>query len=235
MGGGGGRYGDDRMGGGGGRYGDRMGGGGGGRYGDRMGGGRFGRSGGADEFPVLGKGRANAPIVAPEMPKHLQPKKEPEPVLPPVEAPLTLPGEDEEAAKARIEKKKREAEEKKIAEQKAAEEAAAKKAEEERAAAEAAAKAASLESDLLSAFVSSDKKGDDLKDWCEEQGTLLPSVQKLVFSLLMHSEKKHPNPECPWAEPDQFGSALVSLVEDNTNGQVQVLWGIQDVSNLTGK
>merc|ERR1719276_141823 len=74
--------GDDRMGGGGGgRYGDRgddrMGGGGGGRYGDRMGGGRFGRNGGAEEFPILGQNRANAPIIAPEMPKHLQPKKEP--------------------------------------------------------------------------------------------------------------------------------------------------------------
>jgi hypothetical protein len=232
-GGGGGRYGDDRMGGGGGgggRYGDdRMGGGGGGRYGDRMGGGRFGRSGGADEFPT--KNRANAPIIAPEMPKHLQPKKEPESILPPVEAPLALPGEDEEAAKARIEKKKREAEEKKMAEQKASEEAAAKKAEEERAAAEAAAKAASLESDLLSAFASGERRGDELKGWCLEQGVLLPSVQKLVFSLLMHLEKKHPNPECLWAESDQYGAALVSLVEDNTLAQMQVLWGIQDVSS----
>lgn len=169
-------------------------------------------------------------FVRPELPSHLQPKKKEEVVLP-VSAPLALPGEDEEAAKARIEKKKREEEEKRLAEQKEAEEAAAKKTAEEAAAAEKAAKAAAVEGELLSTFASGTKVGADLKAWCDEQGSLLPSVQKLVYSVLTQTQKENPDPECAWAEPGKHGSALLSMVEDNALAQVEVLWAIQDFCN----
>lgn len=215
-------------------YEERTGGQGGGRYGERYGddrgpGGRFGgrsdRNSGDDGFPSLMNNKTE--FIKPELPKHLQPKKEPEPVLPPVAAPLTLPGEDEETAKARIEKKKREEEEKKLAEQKAAEEAAAKKAAEEAAAADEAKKAAEVEGDLLATFVNGGKSGDDLKVWCEEQGAILPSVEKLVYALLSEKEKAEPNPECLWAESGNYGTALVSLVEDNLSAMMEVLFAIQ--------
>merc|ERR1712037_135093 len=46
-------------------------------------------------------------LIAPTLPDHLQPKKKkkPLPKYPPVEAPLALPGEDEVAARARIERR----------------------------------------------------------------------------------------------------------------------------------
>jgi len=161
------------------------------------------------------------------------PRKE-EKILPPVDAPLTLPGEDEEAAKARIEKKKREAEEKAAEEKKAAEEAAAKRAAEEKEAAERAAKALQLEGDLLDEFISGNKLGDDLKQWCTDQGALLPSVEKVVYHLLYEKEAKNPNPECLWAEPSKHGSALLALVEENLDGQMQILWGIQKYCDTLG-
>eukprot|EP01083_Nonionella_stella_P047687 127636_1 len=241
---GGGRYGDDRGGDRGG-FGDdrgnsgRFGGdrGGSGRFGNERGGsGRFGRGGGyggqqhSEEFLE----KTKTVFIRPELPKHLQPKKQEEPVLPTTQGILTLPGEDEEAAKARIEKKKRDEEEKRLAEQKAAEEAAAKKAAEEAAAAEKAAKAASIEDDLLKAFADGDKLGADLQKWCEEQGSLLPSVQKLVYSLLTRTQKDSPSTDCEWAEPEKYGAALVSLVGENTLSQVEVLWAIQDFCNDIG-
>jgi len=216
---------------------------GGGRYGDRYGddgsrpsGGRFGDRAGrglqADPFPPLDKTRTT--FIKPELPAHLQPKKVEEPVLPPVEAPLALPGEDEEAARARIEKKKREEEEKRLAEQKAAEEAAAKKAAEEAEAAEKARKAAEMEGLLLDTFVNSGKFGDDLKVWCQEQGSILPSIEKLVFHLLITTQKDDPNPQCPWAEPAKYGTALSSLVEDNVIGMTEILFAIQRFCNEIG-
>lgn len=203
------------------RYGDRDG-------GDRGFGGRMGRRGpevDQDPFPPLGQSKTV--FIKPELPAHLQPKKKEEPVLPAVEAPLALPGEDEEAARARIEKKRREEEEKKAAEEASAAEAAAKQAAEEAAAAEAAKKAAEVEDDLLEAFVNGGKSGEDLKSWCEEQGQILPSVEKLVFHLLMTTQKDDPNPECPWAEPANYGAALASLVADNLAGMMEVLFAIQ--------
>jgi len=202
---------------------------GGERYGDDRG---FGRRGDRDRKPseqFIDK--TKTVFVRPELPKHLQPKKKEEPVLPPVSAPLTLPGEDEEAARARIEKKKKEEEEKRLLEQKAAEEEAARRAKEEAEAAEKAAKAASIEADLLSKFSSGSTLGDDLRTWCEEQGSLLPSVQKLVFNILSQTQKDNPDPECNWAEPSNYGSALTSIVGDNVLAQVEVLWAIQEVSN----
>jgi hypothetical protein len=216
---GGGRFGD--------RYGDDHGRPSGGRFGDRM-----GRGPAVDPFPPLEKTRTT--FIKPELPAHLQPKKVEEPVLPPVEVPLALPGEDEEAARARIEKKNREEEEKRLAEQKAAEEAAAKKAAEEAEAAEKARKAAEMEGLLLDTFVNSGKFGEDLKVWCQEQGAILPSIEKLVFHLLMTTQKDDPNPQCPWAEPDKYGNALSSLVEDNVVGMTEILFAIQRFCNEIG-
>ena len=212
---------------------------GGGRYGDRdRGQGRYGRGGDGEvaalptgprwkreeeddrsSFPTTEKSSRVADILAPKKPRE-------EVVLPPVEAPLTLPGEDEAAAKARIERRKREAEEKAVAERKAAEEEAAKRAAAEEEAAEKAAKASALESKLLNEFSSGNKLGGELHQWCAEQGDLLPTVEKLVFHLLSEN-KDSPDPECSWASPEKYGTALVSLVADKANEQMQVLWAIQ--------
>lgn len=211
---------------------------GGGRYGDRdRGQGRYGR-GGDGEVAALPTGprwkreeeddRSSfitekssrvADILAPKKPRE-------EVVLPPVEAPLTLPGEDEAAAKARIERRKREAEEKAVAERKAAEEEAAKLAAAEAEAAEKAAKASALESKLLNEFSSGNKLGGELQQWCADQGDLLPTVEKLIFHLLSEN-KDSPDPECFWASPEKYGTALVSLVAEKGNEQMQVLWALQ--------
>mmetsp|Transcript_20956 Transcript_20956/g.42772 ORF Transcript_20956/g.42772 Transcript_20956/m.42772 type:complete len:581 (+) Transcript_20956:356-2098(+) len=225
---------DDRGGGGGG-YGDRRGGG----YGDRRGGGYGGRPGYGDRDdrgPELPKGPAAArfEVRQEEFVVPAMKKKEPEPALPQVEAPLTLPGEDEAAAKARIEKKKREDEERAAAEKKAAEEAAAAQAAAEKEAAEAAAKAAAVEKDLLHEFASGNKQGDDLKTWCSEQGVLLPSVEKLVFHLLVETQSKNPDADCQWADPSKYGTALLSLVEENVAAMMEVLWGIQKFCDKEG-
>merc|ERR1711976_115218 len=133
---------------------------GGNRYGDDREGGRFGRrERGAPQPSEEFLQKTKTIFVRPELPKHLQKKKVEEPVLPAVEAPLALPGEDEAAAKARIEKKKKEEEEKRLAEEKAAEEEAARKAAEEAEAAKKAAKAAAIEADLL-AFFTGEKLGE---------------------------------------------------------------------------
>jgi len=185
-----------------------------------------------DSFPPIGMTRTT--FIKPELPSHLQPKKPEEPVLPAVSAPLALPGEDEEAAKARIEKKRREEEEKILAEQKSAAEAAAKRLLEEAEAAEKAKKAAAGEGDLLSTFVNGEKSGEELKAWCQEQGAILPSVEKLVYHLLISTQKDDPNPECLWAESANYGAALVALVEDNLAGMMEVLFAIQRFCNEIG-
>lgn len=180
-----------------------------------------------DAFPPLGGNKSNVAGI-------LAPKGRDEVVQAPVEAPLTLPGEDEAAAKARIEKKKREDAEKEALEKAAAEEAAAKQAAAEKAAAEEAAKAAAVESKLLDEFVSGNKLGEDLQAWCTEQGTVLPTVEKLIFHLLCQKEQKNPDPECAWAGAEKFGAALVSLVDDDADGQMQVLWAIQKYCDTQG-
>jgi hypothetical protein len=78
---------------------------------------------------------------------------------------------------------------------------------------------------LIDEFVSGGKLGEDLKSWCE--GQIFPSVERLVFHLLNETEKVNPNPSCLWAEPGKYGTALVSLVEDDLLKQVEVLFGIQ--------
>lgn len=224
--------GDGRGFGGGGRYNDR----GGGRYGDRYGDNRemqiptgprrYEDAAPADDFPPLNKGKV-ADVLAPK-------KRAEEMVLPPVEAPMTLPGEDETAAKARLEKKRQEQEERKAAEKKAVEEAAAAKAAAEKEAADRAAKAAALESELLDKFANGETLGEELKQWCADQGSVLPTVEKLIFHLLSTKEQKNPDPECVWAEEDKYGAALVSLVEDDADAQMQVLWALQKYCDTIG-
>jgi hypothetical protein len=51
-------------------------------------------------------------------------------------------------------------------------------------------------------------------------------VEKLIFHLLSEN-KDSPDPECSWASPEKYGTALLSLVEDKANEQMQVLWAIQ--------
>jgi hypothetical protein len=131
------------------------------------------------------------------------------------------------APNARIEKKKREEEEKRLAEQKCGEEAAAKKATEEAEAATKAKKAAEGEGDLLSEFVNGGKSG-------EGQGAILPSVEKLVYHLLISTQKDDPNPECAWAESTNYGAALVTLREENLAGMMEVLFAIQGFCNDIG-
>lgn len=237
-------FGDDRRGGGfGGRGDDRRGGGGfggdnrRGGYDDRRGGFSGGRGGGTS-LHSLPKGPAGFGHSERGAEDHFQvpalKKKEPEPELPKVAVPMALPGESEEEAKARIEKKRREAEEQAAAEKKAAEEAAAAKAAAEKEAADAAAKAAEKETDLISDFTSEKNQGEALSAWFAEQGALLPSVEKLVYHLLVETQGKNPNPDCPWAESDNYGAGLLSLVSDNVHGMMEVLWGIQKFCDNEG-
>jgi len=244
--GGGGGFGGDRGG-------DRGGGGGfgGNRGGDRSGGSGFGgggnrfsqvdhsslnrddgnnnsRNSSHDNFSSLGKNRTD--LTPPILPKHLQPQKKKEPILPAVSAPLTLPGEDEEAARVRIENKRREEDEKALAAKRSEEEASLRHKEEEEAEVEKRAKAAEVETDLLDSFSSGKRLGSDLAQWCTDQGAILPSVEKIVFHLLTSMTSKEfasPDAECLWAEDKQYGNALVSLVDDNLLLQMQVLFSVQ--------
>jgi len=59
-------------------------------------------------------------------------------------------------------------------------------------------------------------------------------VEKLIFHLLSEKEQKNPDPECGWAEPEKYGAALVSLVEDDADAQMQVLWAIQKYCDTQG-
>ena len=177
-------------------------------------------------FPEPKKGNV-AGILAPK-------KRDEDVVLAPVEAPITLPGESEEDAKARLDKKKREEEEKAAAEIKAAEEAVAAREKAEKDAAEQAAKAAALESTLLDEFISGNKLGEELKQWCVDQGSVLPSVEKLIFHLLSEKELKNPDPECGWAEQEKYGIALIALIDDGALEQMQVLWALQKYCDTQG-
>ncbi len=85
---------------------------------------------------------------------------------------------------------------------------------------------------VLAEFVSGNKLGDDLKSWLEEQ--IIPSVEKLVFHLLTETEKSAPDLECGWAEPAKYGSALLSLVEDDLLKQMEVLFAIQKYCDSIG-
>lgn len=248
----------DSLGGGGG-FNDR---GGGGRYNDRFSNNRRGGGGFDDNEPHLprfpgdrGPGRRsnrfdNSEPSLPRFPgdngqsssssvvnKALLPKKKVEKViLPPVSAPLALPGEDEEAARARIEKKKADEAERKKREEEEAARLLREKEEAERKAAEAAQKALEAEDDILAEFGSGKLLGDELAAWCKEKSdaNLLPSVEKLVFFYLREKENNNPDSDCKWAAKPQYGAALLSLVEDDVLRQTEVLWAIQRYCDWMG-
>jgi len=86
---------------------------------------------------------------------------------------------------------------------------------------------------ILADFASGNKLGDDLKNWLEGQ-SIIPSVEKLVFHLLTETQKSSPDIECGWAEPDKYGTALLSLVEDDLLKQMEVLFAIQKYCDQIG-
>lgn len=88
--------------------------------------------------------------------------------------------------------------------------------------------------DLLDEFVSGGKLGADLKKWCQEQKSRLPKVEALVYHLLNEKEKLNPDPACKWAEPSNYGAALMYLVGDNIGKQMQVLFAIQKYCEKLG-
>jgi eIF4-gamma/eIF5/eIF2-epsilon len=79
--------------------------------------------------------------------------------------------------------------------------------------------------DILTSFSCGEKRGEELRAWCLQLN--LPPLEKLLFHMLKENEKLNPDPECGWAEPSNYGAALLALVEDNLDNQVQVLWAIQ--------
>lgn len=80
---------------------------------------------------------------------------------------------------------------------------------------------------FIDEFISGSRLGEDLKNWVEEHFPTFLNVERLVFRLLSEREKQNPDPECSWGEASQFGTALLFLVVDNLNTQIQVLWAIQ--------
>ena len=86
---------------------------------------------------------------------------------------------------------------------------------------------------VLAEFVSGKNLGNDLKNWFDELGCV-PSVEKLVFTLLTEKEKSAPDLECAWAEPKNYGIALLSLVEDDLLKQMEVLFAIQKYCDTIG-
>jgi len=98
-------------------------------------------------------------------------------------------------------------------------------------------RAAPLEVDygaILAEFVSGQKLGNDLKTWFEGLSCIPPSVEKLVFTLLTEKEKSAPDLECAWAEPNNYGTLLLSLVEDDLLKQMEVLFAIQKYCDTIG-
>lgn len=86
---------------------------------------------------------------------------------------------------------------------------------------------------IIEELVSGARLGDDLKLWLTDQGPSALNIENLIFELLTEKEKKNPDPECGWAESSKYGAALLSLVEEDVYGQMQILWGIQKVSVFT--
>jgi len=86
---------------------------------------------------------------------------------------------------------------------------------------------------LLAEFVSGSKLGDDLKTWLGGQAAL-PKVEDLVLHLLTETQPSSPDVECGWAAPDKYGSAILSLVEDDLLKQMEVLFAIQKYCDKLG-
>ena len=88
------------------------------------------------------------------------------------------------------------------------------------------------DSQVITEFISGDRLGEDLKSWVS--GQVVPSVEKLVFTLLTEKEKLNPDVECGWADPSKYGAALVSLVEEDLLKQVDILFAIQKYCDKLG-
>lgn len=86
---------------------------------------------------------------------------------------------------------------------------------------------------ILAEFASGNKQGDELKIWLESQA-ILPSVEKLVFHLLTETQPSSPDVECGWGEPDKYGKALLSLVEDDLLKQMGILFAVQKYCDKIG-
>jgi eIF4-gamma/eIF5/eIF2-epsilon len=88
--------------------------------------------------------------------------------------------------------------------------------------------------EVMRAFVHSGLLGNDLKAWCDGKRLVLPTVEKLLKYFLIEHEKLNPDPNCAWAERNQYGAALVSIVDDDLFKQMQVLWAIQEYCDGLG-
>jgi hypothetical protein len=88
------------------------------------------------------------------------------------------------------------------------------------------------DSAVIAEFISGNRLGEELKSWCAEQ--VIPSVEKLVNTLLHEKEKLNPDVECAWAGPSKYGAALVSLSEDDLLKQMDVLFAIQKYCDKLG-
>jgi eIF4-gamma/eIF5/eIF2-epsilon len=81
--------------------------------------------------------------------------------------------------------------------------------------------------ETMKEFISGGRLGEKLKEWTEQNRAALPPIETLMFEMLKEREKLNPDPECAWAQPENFGAALQALVEDDVVAQMRVLWGIQ--------
>jgi hypothetical protein len=86
---------------------------------------------------------------------------------------------------------------------------------------------------ILDEFVNGAKLGEDLKSWLDGLD-YIPSVEKIIFHLLTKKEKLNPDVECGWAEPEKYGAALLSLVQDDVWKQADVLFGVQKYCDQLG-
>jgi len=88
--------------------------------------------------------------------------------------------------------------------------------------------------ELCEEFASCKMQGEELKQWVEEKGAGLPSVENLLFYFLEENQKLNPDIDCAWAAPDKWGSALLALCEGNLYNQMQILWAIQKYCDKLG-
>jgi len=81
--------------------------------------------------------------------------------------------------------------------------------------------------EMLSEFASGKLQGAALREWCKERNSVLPSVDKLLLRMLTEQEKLNPDVNCGWAAPERYGEALLFVVGDDLQKQMEVLWGVQ--------
>ena len=85
---------------------------------------------------------------------------------------------------------------------------------------------------VIEEFCSGKRLGNDLKAWLGDQ--IVPNIKSLLFTFFVENQKLNPDIKCAWAKPDQYGSALVSLVEDDLLKQVDILFAIQKYCDKLG-